>query len=457
MIKAQHPEVHERKIGGVYQWFFRYYEDIIENGAMKRIRRSYVIGPSRDRDRPMGIKEAREARDAFFARVHRGEAAAPAEEAHVERQPEAKKPEPGEVTFGALAEVWRREYVEGKAAGRPLLAMPTRIKYRAVLEDILPRWGNVAINDIRAKDVIEWLQDENTCTSWHAMCGLRNAMSGIITKAIEWDLLPETFANPIHRVRLPDKWEIREKRILTPEQTAQVLALLEDPNRLICETCLDTGTRVSEATGLMIKHVDLDKGTIHIAQRNFHMDIDEPKTAGSKRTLALGALTERFRTWIAGLTRRGPNDWVFPQDVDLSRPRWDSGVRKALKEAARSIKQNPNDENDPGLDFMGFGMHSLRRANITWRQDVGGSAIEASKIAGHTKVDTTLNYTQIGAKRHDTLTRRIQDMRQKAASKAPATAQPASDLLRRQRDRAKAARAARKHGNVVEMAKEAVA
>ena len=97
-------------------------------------------------------------------------------------------------------------------------------------------------------------------------------------------------------------------------------------------------------------------------------------------------------------------------------------------------------------------MHSLRRANITWRQDVAGSAIEASKIAGHSKVNTTLDYTQIGMKRHDTLTRRIQDMSQRAAQKTdlPA-AQPNTDLQLRQRERAKAARAARKRNNVVEI------
>jgi integrase len=71
-----------------------------------------------------------------------------------------------------------------------------------------------------------------------------------------------------------------------------------------------------------------------------------------------------------------------------------------------------------GFDFPGFGPHSLRRANITWRQDVGGSAIEVSKIAGHSKVDTTLDYTIIGGKRQDTLTRRVQDMRAKAARKS---------------------------------------
>jgi len=57
-------------------------------------------------------------------------------------------------------------------------------------------------------------------------------------------------------------------------------------------------------------------------------------------------------------------------------------------------------------------------ANITGRQDVGGSAIEVSKIAGHSKVDTTLDYTIIGGKRQDTLIRRIQEMRAQAGRKA---------------------------------------
>lgn len=64
-------------------------------------------------------------------------------------------------------------------------------------------------------------------------------MSGIITRATEWEILPETFANPIQRVKLPRKWEVREKRILSPEETARI----EEPNRPICDTCLDTGTR----------------------------------------------------------------------------------------------------------------------------------------------------------------------------------------------------------------------
>ena len=58
-------------------------------------------------------------------------------------------------------------------------------------------------------------------------------MSGIITKAIEWEILPETFANPIHRVKLPKKWEVREKRILNEEQTALLLSRMDDEGQLL--------------------------------------------------------------------------------------------------------------------------------------------------------------------------------------------------------------------------------
>ena len=58
-------------------------------------------------------------------------------------------------------------------------------------------------------------------------------------------------------------------------------------------------SRISEVTGLKIKHVDLEQGCIRIQQRNWRGDIDEPKTAKSRRTLALGALSKRYRAWIA--------------------------------------------------------------------------------------------------------------------------------------------------------------
>jgi Phage integrase family len=80
------------------------------------------------------------------------------------------------------------------------------------------------------------------------------------------------------------------------------------------------------------------------------------------------------------------------------KPLWDSGVRDALHQAAEA----------EGCDFEGLGPHSFRRANITWRQQVGGSAIEASKIAGHSDLEMTGEYTFVTPERQNELTRRIQ-------------------------------------------------
>ena len=63
------------------------------------------------------------------------------------------------------------------------MAAPTREKYH-----ILPKWKDARLADLRARVVLEWLQDE--ATSWHMMSDLRGVMSGIITKAIEWEILP---------------------------------------------------------------------------------------------------------------------------------------------------------------------------------------------------------------------------------------------------------------------------
>ncbi|MBM3813925.1 MAG: site-specific integrase [Acidimicrobiia bacterium] len=72
---------------------------------------------------------------------------------------------------------------------------------------------------------------------------------------------------------------------------------------------------------------------------------------------------------------------------------------QALKKAAAA----------EGCDFPGLGPHSFRRANITWRQEVGGSSIEASKIAGHSTVRMTEGYTKIQLNRQAELTRLIQE------------------------------------------------
>jgi integrase len=108
-------------------------------------------------------------------------------------------------------------------------------------------------------------------------------------------------------------------------------------------------------------------------------------------------LAERYRA-KAVEDAAPPDSFVFQQRRAPGKPLWDSGVRDALHQAAEA----------EDCDFPGLGPHSFRRANITWRQQVGGSAIEASKIAGHSDLEMTGQYTFVEPERQNELTRRIQ-------------------------------------------------
>ena len=96
--------------------------------------------------------------------------------------------------------------------------------------------------------------------------------------------------SPASKAKLGKKRYKYERRILSFDETARVLARLDEPYRLIIETCIATGARISEVLGLKWKHVNLDAGTIKIEQRVWHQDVGRPKSEDSKRILGIGDL-----------------------------------------------------------------------------------------------------------------------------------------------------------------------
>ena len=182
--------------------------------------------------------------------------------------------------------------------------------------------------------------------------------------------------------------------------------------RLVLETAIGTARADLRDPGLKSYHVDLQTAVLRIAQRNWRGDIDDPKSKTSKRPLTLGYLVDRYRVKAAA-DKSQPEKWVFVRTDGCGLPLWDSGVRQALKRAAVA----------EGCDFPGLGPHSFRRANITWRQKVCGSSIEASKIAGHSTVRMTEVYTKIQLTGQEELTRRIQERLASVGEKQPAMVQ----------------------------------
>jgi integrase len=363
---------------------------------MKAVRKFHTIGPSKG-DNRLSKKQAEVERDKFLAKINKPTI--------------QEKVTDGLALLSKMVEKYRAAHVEAEVAGHFLLAKPIREKYIIHLEQrIVPKWGDRRLCEINPDEVQQWLFA--TCDSWHMMNDLRGIMSGIYTKAEDWGYWPEGRRKPMSRVKIGEKWSVRPERILTEEETVRVLARLNDPNLPIVETAIATGARISEILGLTWRHIDLQTGVLRIVQRNWRGDIDDPKSRTSKRPLTLGYLIDRYRVKAAAENTQ-PDAWIFSRTDGSGLPLWDSGVRKALKLAAAA----------EGCDFPGLGPHSFRRANITWRQEVGGSSIEASKIAGHSTVRMTEEYTKIQLGRQEELTRRIQERLASVGEKQPAPVQ----------------------------------
>lgn len=390
-VRVQHPQVKPRKDREGWPWVFRYrYDEIQPDGSTKTLRKYQEVGPSKG-DGAITKKQAEVERDKLLAKLN-----APTVEAAVEQAVTT-----GVALFGQVAKMYEESYL-----GREnQIAKPTRVKEKFYLTAyIVPEWGAARLNQIHPKAVEDWLH--TTFDSWWTMHGVRAIMSRVFYYAEGHGLWEEGKRSPASKAKLGKKHYKHERRILSFDETARVIAHLEDTIRLIIEICIATGARISEVLGLTWRNVNLEAGTIKIVQRVWHQDIGCPKSEDSKRILGIGDLVDRLRIKATG-DGAAQEAFVFQQKRAPGKPLWDSGVRDALHQAAEA----------EGCDFPGLGPHSFRRANITWRQQVGGSAIEASKIAGHSDLEMTGEYTFVTPERQNELTRRIQEKLADAGAK----------------------------------------
>lgn len=428
--RVQHPKIHERQHGreGLW-WSFRYWADEVQpDGSVRAVRKRHDIAPSRGKDK-ISPKQAEYERDLFLAKIN-----VPTVEQAVGQ---------GIALFGVVCDKYKELHLGRKVKttvvgpnGKDRLiekhqiAAPTRAYHTWLIDGHLkPKWGKKRLNEITTLDFQEWVLDTFDC--YWSRLGLKQLASCIYHRAEDWGLWEEGKRNPIVKVNIGEKTNKYNLRVFSFDEAAAVLVGMRDPHRLIVQVCAATGTRISEALGLQRKHYDPMQGVIRIEQRAWHTNIDDTKTRHSRRKLALGDLNDRLRDWVATHCPT-PESWIFAQPDQPARPMWDSGVRKELHLAAAAV----------GLDFKGLGPHTFRRANITWRQEVGATAIEASKIAGHSQVQMTSEYTYVGMARQQELTRRIQaqlqgasekleKQREQQAEEAAEAAQPSADDFER--------------------------
>ncbi len=303
-----------------------------------------------------------------------------------------------QIRFSELVEKYRE-------ARLPKLGSATRKKYETHIDNhILPVFAQAELADIDRQSIEAWLNHEagkhvHTFEAtdqngrkvkephefhglgWWALCDLRNILSAIFTAASDWGLWQGE--NPCARVNLGHKVEKREKRIPNAADLQKFLAALPDTcilpvdaAQLVVLTAVVFGLRVSEVLGLEPADVDAHAGTLQVNRRWHRGEFGPTKSAASRRVRQIGPLAEQ-------LVRHGRDKhYIFEREPGM--PPDDRDLQQhVFRPAAEAV----------GIYFEGFGMHTFRRLNITWRQEAGATPFEAMKAAGHSKPETTWLYT----------------------------------------------------------------
>ena len=128
-------------------------------------------------------------------------------------------------------------YLDGYLGREKQISKPTRTKETFYLNSyIIPRWGTLRLNQIQPKAVEDWLH--TTFDSWWTMHGVRAIMVRIYSYAEGHGLWEEGKRSPVSRAKLGKKNHKYERRILSFDETARVLARMDDPHRLVIETLI---------------------------------------------------------------------------------------------------------------------------------------------------------------------------------------------------------------------------
>jgi integrase len=214
---------------------------------------------------------------------------AEAREAKGRRQAGDKRPA-SRIGFADYFAEWIESYAGRTARG---FSETTRPEYRRPIEaHALPRWQTWKLADVEpgdVRDLFGQMRRDGATTS--AIKKLRAALSAMFSTAVDDSLLR---SNPVQGVRIPtaiseEPTDDRAKA-LTRDELKLLLAAIDEDWRLFFEFLTHTGLRISEATGLTWRHVELgERPHVKVREQHYRGERRRLKSGNGRRDVPLSA------------------------------------------------------------------------------------------------------------------------------------------------------------------------
>ena len=180
---------------------------------------------------------------------------------------------------------------------------------------IIPDWGKVYLDDVKAVKVEAWLGqltrlDGRTPLAPGTKAKLRNHFSSLFSHCIRWELY--TKANPIEKVRQSAKRQ-KAPLTLTIEEIAMILYHIDsEAIRVMTAVAAGSALRRSEVRGLKWRDLDFENLWFDLKRGVVGRVESRMKTEASRKGLPmLPELAELLQGWRKHTPYPGDDQFVF--------------------------------------------------------------------------------------------------------------------------------------------------
>jgi integrase len=284
----------------------------------------------------------------------------------------------------------------------PLKEISTQDIYTIVVKNwILPRWGNLSLNEVKTVEVERWLRATNLADGTRAK--IKCVMSALFSHAVRWEFCGR---NPISSgiavgtggsrgpsmgVRVSAKRQ-KAPLVLSPEEVKQGLAELQFRDQLLVFLIGALGTRRGELGGLRWMDCDFVKEVFYIRhsyywRRGGHLKAT--KTEASAKPLPMHpALKHALLEWKGQSLYRAEADFVFPSLRRNGRKPLDLAAVLNRKIKPAFVK----------LGISGVGWHTFRHSVGSILAGMGEHQLTIRDYLRHSNLNVTNQYLQATSK-----------------------------------------------------------
>jgi integrase len=292
------------------------------------------------------------------------------------------------VSVGEFLDQWLSEVVQPNV--RPWTYKGYEVHVRLHLK---PAIGHIPLNKLAPLHVQQVLNAKKSeGLSAKSIRYIRGTLRTALNQAVRWELLSRNPAALVDGPRVAH-YEIRP---FTPDEARAFLAAMKgDRLETLYSVALAMGLRQGEALGLRWKEVDLEMGYLRVSKQlqrfNGETRLVEPKTARSRRTLALPAsiarsLNEHRERQLQERSAAG-DKWIETGLVFTTPTGKPIDATKISKDFHRHLER-------AGLAQRRF--HDLRHSCATLLLVQGVSPRVVMEVLGHSQISLTMNtYTHV--------------------------------------------------------------